>query len=446
MKKIKVLLLFSCAAINISLLAQHFEKHAFSVQESMAYAKKNNAQVKNALLAVKIQEQSNRGVTSAALPSITGNAGVTDYLKIPTSLIPGEIFGQPAGTFIPVQFGTKYNASAGVQIQQVLFDGQVFIGLAARTTSMKMQRKALDMTEEEIKVNIYKIYYQLVVSKIQIELLDANIALLEKLKHDAIEMYKNGVAEKLDVDKTEVQVSNLYTQKQTVLNNINMGYLGLKTLMGMPIKDTLILTDKITEEQIKQDALNDTSIDYGNRNEYQYLGTIKKLNEFNIKRYQLSYLPSLSLVGAYSKQAQRGTFDFFSQGDWFTTSYVGLNINIPLFDGFYKDSKIKQSRFELQQTVNSIDNLKLSIDNDVEQARLKFTNAIATINAQKKNMLLAETVYNQTKKKYEAGVGSNLELTSAQTDLTAAQTNYITAMYDAIIAKIDYQKSMGTLK
>jgi len=225
-----------------------------------------------------------------------------------------------------------------------------------------------------------------------------------------------------------------------------MGYLGLKTLMGMPIKDTLVLTDKITEEQIKQDALNDTSIDYGNRNEYQYLGTIKKLNEFNIKRYQLSYLPSLSLVGAYSKQAQRGTFDFFSQGDWFTTSYVGLNINIPLFDGFYKDSKIKQSRFELQQTVNSIDNLKLSIDNDVEQARLKFTNAIATINAQKKNMLLAETVYNQTKKKYEAGVGSNLELTSAQTDLTAAQTNYITAMYDAIIAKIDYQKSMGTLK
>jgi outer membrane protein TolC len=441
------ILILSCTITGTSLQAQSVAKHEFSVQQCVEYARKNNAQVKNALITVQIQEQTNRGVTSAALPSVTGSLNATSYIDIPTTLVPAQFFGGAAGTYEAVQFGTKYTGSASMQLQQTLFDGQVFIGLKARSVAMDYQRKAADVTEEGIRVNVYKIYYQLVVSKVQIDILDANISRLGKLKHDASEMYKNGFAEKLDVDKLDVQIANLETQKKQALNSIDIGYLGLKTLLGMPVKDSLILTDKITEDEIKNDVLTDTTaLDYAKRNEYQYLQILKKLDEFNIKRYQLSYLPVLSLTGSYSKQAQRSKFDFFSKGDWFTTSYIGLNMSIPIFDGFNKDSKIKQSRFELQQTVNNIDNLKLSIDNDVEQARLKFANAIGTMDYQKKNMSLAENVYSQTQKKFQAGVGSNTEIAAAQTDLIAAQTNYINAMYDAIIARIDYLKATGTLK
>ena len=419
--------------------------HELSIQQAVEYAHKNNVQVKNALLDISIQQQSNRDITSAALPSVTGSIGATDYLKIPTSLLPGEVFGQPRGTYIPVQFGTKYNSTASIQLQQLLFDGQVFIGLQARATSLEWRKKSAEVTEEAIKTNIYKIYYQLVVSKTQIALLDANINRLNKLDHDTRELYKNGFAEKLDLDKIAVQVANLQTEKTKALNNIDIGYLGLKTLMGMPIKDSLVLTDKITDDQIKEDFTNDSSYQYSDRKEFQYLQLAKKLNEFNIKRYKLSYFPTLSLTGAYSKNARRNEFDFFGKGDWFTTSYVGLNISIPIFDGFAKDSRIKKSRMELTQTNNQIDNLQLSIDNEVAQARINFRSAISTMNYQKKNMDLAEDVYNQTKKKYEIGSGSNTEITSAQTDLVTAQTNYINALYTAIIAKVDYLKAIGKL-
>jgi outer membrane protein TolC len=60
-------------------------------------------------------------------------------------------------------------------------------------------------------------------------------------------------------------------------------------------------------------------------------------------------------------------------------------------------------------------------------------------------MTLAETVFNQTKKKYEVGTGSSTEINAAQTDLQAAQTNYIDALYDAIIAKVDLLKALGKL-
>jgi outer membrane protein TolC len=276
-------------------------------------------------------------------------------------------------------------------------------------------------------------------------LLDANIDRLKKLAHDAGELYKNGFAEKLDIDKINVQLANLETEKTKALNSISIGYLGLKTLMGMPVKDTLVLADQISEAQIKDDFSNDTAYQYADRKDFQSLSLARKLNEFNIKRYQLSYLPTLSLNASYSKNAQRNSFSFFGKGDWFTTSFIGLNLAIPIFDGFAKDARIKKSRLELRQVDNQMDNLKISIDGEVEQAKLNFRSSLATMDYQKKNMQLAENVYDQTKKKFEIGTGSNTEITSAQTDLVTAQTNYINALYTAIIARVDYLKATGKL-
>ena len=419
--------------------------YAFSVKQCVDFASKNNVQVKNAITDLKQQEQTNRGVTAAALPNVSGNASLTDYLKIPTTLLPGEFFGQPAGSFIPVKFGTQYNSSASVSLQQVVFDGQVFVGLQARKTAIDFYAKNVDVIMESVKANIYKVYYQLVASKTQIAQIDANIERLTKLEHDANELFKNGFAEKIDVDKASVQLANLQTEKQSALNQIANGYLGLKLLMGMPPQDSLILTDPISDEQIKEGLLNEGVYDYKNRVEFQYAELGKKLNEFNIKRYKLSALPTLKLNGDYTKNAQRTKFDIFGKGDWFTTAYVGLNLNISIFDGFARKSDLEKAKLDLRRSNDQIDFLKLSIDKEVEEATNNFRNAVNTLDYQKKNIELAEKVYEQSKKKYEIGTGNTTEITNAQTDLRVAQSNYINAMYTAIIARIDYLKATGKL-
>ncbi len=420
--------------------------NSLSSQQAVDYASKNAYQVKNALLDVLIQQQSNREITGAAFPQITANGAFTDYLDIPTSLLPGEVFGQPAGTFIPVKFGTKYTASGGVTLNQLLFDGQVFVGLQARKTSIDLRKKASEVTIENIKANVLKIYYQLVVSKTQVDLLNANIGRLQKLEHDTKEIYKNGFAEKLDVDKLAVQLINLETEKGKVLNSIANGYNGLKVLIGMPVKDSLVLTDTLNENQIKEGILESTQYNYTDRKDFQLLQLNSRLNQYNVKRYQLSQIPTLSAVGNYGKQAQRNKFDFFKKGgDWFTTSYVGLNLSIPIFKGFATKAKIAQAKLAVQQTNNQIENLQKTIDNDVQTAKNNFANATTTMDYQKQNMQLAELVYNQTKKKYEIGTGSSTEINAAEIDLKTAQTNYVSALYDAIIARVDLLKAVGKL-
>ena len=441
-------------------------KHEFSIQQALDYAKKNNVAVKNALLDVKYQEQVNREVTARAYPGINASIGTTYNPSIATQVLPNFISpatyqvlidegvkngsGNPIVMpsdfgFIAAQFGTRYSASAGISLSQILFDGQVFVGLQARKTVLDFSRKNVEITEEIIKANIYKIYYQLVVSKTQVELLDSNIALMSKLLRDTRIIHQNGFAEQLDVDKVNVQLTNLQTEKTKVLSLVSNGYYGLKTLIGMPVTDELLLTDTLSDIQIREGMIENATYKYEDRKEYQYAQIGKRLAEYNIQRYKLSQIPTVTLTGNYAKNAQRNKWNFFGKGDWFTISTINLNISVPIFNGFYTKSKIEQTKIDLQKTQNQIHDLQLSIDNEVMTARNNFNTAVSTMDFQKKNMALAEKVYQQTKKKYEAGTGEQTEINIARTDMKLAQTNYITALYDAIIAKIDFLKATGKL-
>jgi outer membrane protein len=466
MKKLK-----NFSSLVICLMALHIANgqtvNSFTAQQAHDYAKKNSVQVKNALLDILRQKQTNRDITSIALPQINGSMSLTKNIDIPVQVIPNFIApatyqvlkdegvkngsGQPITTptagfgNLLFPFGNPWNANAGITLSQIVFDGQVFIALKARNGTMDYQRKIAELTEENIKANVYKVYYQLVAGKIQIELLDANIKRLEKLKRDVQIMYDNGFTERVDIDKLAVQLANLETEKLKANNLIKNGYSGLKLLMGMPIKDSLVLTDTLDDNKIKEGVLEAAQYKYTDRKDFQILEIANKLNGLNVRRYKLTQIPSFALAGGYSKQAQRNEFDFFGKGDWFTSSYIGLQMRVPIFNGFAIKAKTEKARLEAQKTLNQTEALKINIDYEVENAKNNFITAIASMDFQKKNMALAEKVYGQTKKKYEIGTGSATEINTAQLDLKTAQTNYITALSEAIIAKIDFLKATGKL-
>jgi outer membrane protein TolC len=441
-------------------------KHAFTLKQAIDYARKNNVQVKNALLDIQRQQQVNREVTAMAYPHLNASISTVFNPGIVTTVLPnfispstyqvlinegvrngsGNPIQMPADFgFIEAQFGTRYSANAAVSLNQILFDGQVFVGLLARKATIEFATQNAAVTEEMIVANVAKVYYQLVVSRTQVELIDSNLALLEKNLRDTRILFENGFREKLDVDKTEVQLSNLRTERNKVMNQVSNGYYGLKLLMGMPVADELILTDRLAESFVLDGALQAEAYKYEERKDYQYAQIGKRLNEYNLRRYKLSQIPTFSMSAVYAKNAQRSTWNFLGRGDWFTISNINLNLAVPIFNGFVTKSKIQQSRIDLRKTENQIDALKNSIDREVASAKNNFTSALERLNVQRRNQSLAEQVYQNTKKKYEIGTGSQIEINVAQTDLKAAQTNYITALYDAVISKIDYLQATGKL-
>ena len=439
---------------------------SFSVKQAVDYAMKNSMDVQNALIDISIQKQTNREITALALPQINGNVTMNHFYDIPVTTLPdfispavygvlvqngvkdgsGNAITFPAGGFnsLPARFGTSWNATGGMDISQILFDGQVFIGLKARSSALTLASQSASVTREQIKANVCKLYYQIVVGNQQSTTIDANIERFEKLLNDTKEIYKNGFAERLDVDKVEVQLNNLKTEKLKISNQLEMANAALKFLINMSQKDTLLLTDSITENEIKDISLGD-SLDVKNRKEYQQLQTAIKLNEYNVKRYQLSRIPTFVAFGSYSKNAQRNQFNFFDKGDWFSTTLAGIKVSVPIFDGNARRSRIMKARYELDKTKNNMHRLEQAIEMEADNARLKLTSAIQTVDVQSKNVKLAEKVFSQTKLKYDQGLGSNMEIYNSQTELKMAQNNYYGALYDALIAKIDYLKATGKL-
>jgi outer membrane protein len=430
--------------VAASVYAQNI--HTLSADQAIEMVKKNNINVKNAFTNLAIQEQTNKEITALALPNVKGSAGTTDYFNIPVTLVPGEFFQQPAGTYFPVAFQQKFIASGGFNLTQTLFDGSVFVGLKARQSALDFYKKAVDLTIEDLSVQVYKTYYQLVVSNTQIQLEDSNIFRATKLLHDTKVMNDNGFVEKLDVDKAEVQLTNFQIQKQNTLTSITNGFTFLKFLIGVPAADSIVLSTEFSEANLKGGVPMDIEYSYKNRFDYQSLEIQKQLNDFDIRRYQAAYYPTLKLNGAYQKNAANNTYDLFTKsGTWFTTSYIGLSLDVPIFEGFAKNARLKKARLTSTLTSDQMENLKLNIGQQVATAKNNFINAIQTMDAQKINMDRAESVYRQMKKKFESGLATNTDLSSSQSDLITAQSSYVNALYNAVLSKVDFLKAIGKI-
>jgi outer membrane protein len=451
-----LLLLFSFASVQAQ------QKHELTVQEAVDLAFKNVVEIKNAQLDYQIQEAKNKEIFGMALPQVAGNAGVNHYLQLPKILFPdgsrSTIYDVlikeqllPGGTTVPspviqqVSFQQPWNSSIGATITQLLFQPDVFVGLQARKTALDLSASNVEQVKERIRDSAYKKYYAILIAEKQSYFLKQGIQRLEKLYHDDSIMFKNGFAERLDLDKIEVQLTNLRTTASIIDNAIQLSYGALKFTLGIPQKDVVVLKEDLSVEKLKENIL-DEGFNYEDRIELKTLGFAKKLQELDAKRYKLAYFPTIAAQGSYSVNGQGQDFITSKNTTWIKSSFVGVSLSLPIFDGFQRKYKLKQSQLNIQKVDNTIDNVKQAIDFEQFATRESLKNSLLNLDAQQRNMALAEKVYNTTKIKFENGLGSSFEVLQADNDFQQAQANYFSALYNAIVGKISYQKSLGKLK
>jgi outer membrane protein TolC len=323
----------------------------------------------------------------------------------------------------------------------------VIVGLQAREVALRYADNNIRAMEDSVRSNVYRAYYSVLIAEKRRSFLDDGVKRLEKLSSDQEVLFRNGFAERLDIDRTQVDLNNLRSNLVQLDNLIYIGYASLKYSMGLKQMDTLKLIDTLSTELVKKDILDTTGFKYEDRNEVQILNTVKELQGLDIKRYKLQYYPTVAGYWNFSETAQRRQFNFFDfDQPWYATSVVGINISVPIFDGMQRHYRIKQAKLNLAKTENSMDDLYRVIDFQREAAYNQFRNAITALDVQDRNMELAQKVYNTTKRKYEQGLGSSFELLQTETSYEAAQSNYFQALYDAVVAKITYYRSLGRLQ
>lgn len=422
--------------------------YAFSLQQAIDFALQNQNNVKNAVLDEQIAKAKVKEITGMGLPQINASFDLKDFLEIPTSLIPAEFFGGPPGSFAAVKFGTQYQATAGFDASQLIFSGDYFLGLKASKVFVELSQKSIQRTKIETAATVSKAYYTVLVNQERIKLMDANVARIKKALDDTKALYDNGFVEKIDYDRLSVTYNNLLVEQEKVNRLLNLGVYLLKYQMGMDVNATLTLSDKL--EDVKFDITSNVSaekLDYSKRVEYSLFETQRDLAKLDLKRNRFSYLPTAVAYGSLNGSALRNEFDIFdTKKSWFPMALIGAKVSMPIFTGGQRYFKTQQAKLKLEQAENNIDFMKKSIDLEVASSTTMLQNANQTLSLQKKNIETAEEVYRVTKLKQEQGVGSTLEMVTAETALKEAQTNYFNALFDALVAKIDFDKATGNLK
>ncbi len=420
------------------------KNYDFNLEQCINYAYEHQNVVLNAALDQKIADAKVKETIGIGLPQISAKADIQDFLKVPTSLLPGEFFNQP-GTFVPVKFGVKYNSSLGATVSQLIFDGSYIVGLQASKAYKELSQRAFNRTKIETNVAVTKAYYLVLVNNEQLDLLNANIGQLKIQLDQTSALFENGFAEKIDADRLKVIYNNLVTEKQNVERSLGLGITMLKFQMGMPVTDYLKLSGAIEDVKLEEVTLRGDTSAYQNRIEYALAETAVKLNQLDLKRYKSQFLPSLAAFGSGTYQYQSNTFkDLYDRS--FPNMVIGLQLNVPIFSGGQRYQKVKQAEFEVLKSQNDLFQAKNSINLDIENSITTYTNSLNSLESQQRNLDLANEVLRVTKIKYEQGVGSSIEVTQAQTSLKEAENNYINALYNALVSKVDIEKALGIIK
>ncbi|WP_286747028.1 TolC family protein [Roseivirga sp. UBA1976] len=442
-KRVSALLLMLLTAVSVS------AQESFSLEEAIQYALQNNENLKIAMVNTSDAEAQVGETRADGLPQINANFGYTNNTQIPVNIVPANVFdpNAPEGATAAIRFGVQHQGQFGVNASQMIWDGSFFIGLkAAKTLREKVVVDEL-MVREDVIEQVTKAYYLVLVNQVRTNLIEANIATLDSTLRETRALYENGFAEKIDVSRIQVQLNNLKAERSGVDQAIVASKNLLKFAMGMPVETPITLSEELDNFDFEYSASEVDAFSVGDRLELQQVEFLKRLAELDIKNTYSQYIPKVSFTAAWGRNTGNDQFGnlWNENRQWFTNSNIGLNISIPVFDGLRKKYTVERKKYQLETLNYQQSLLSNSLRQQLINSKMALDVNLERLAVQEDNLELAQEVVEVTRAKYTAGVGSNLELIDAEQSYKVAEVNYLTALYDAIVAKIDLDKALGKL-
>ncbi|WP_407481718.1 TolC family protein [Elizabethkingia meningoseptica] len=416
-----------------------------SLKNAIQYALQNKADAVKAQLNIRNSDYQIAEAKAGALPTLTGTGALNYNPILQKTPLPGDLIGQP-GTVVMVPFGQKWNSNIGVSLQQALFNQQVFVGLKAAKTTKEFYQINKQLTEEQIIEKVSTAYYQVFSQQQKLEAVESSYESTLKARNIIKSLFDNGLAKKVDLDRTNVNLTNLETNRSQLKNAVTLQENALKFYMGMPIEEPISLVKD--DVQIDPQLLTD-QINTDNRTEVKVLEKRKQLLQYNVEATKAAYYPTLSLIGNYAWQGFGPKFPIGpgkSQGVyWSDYASVGLSLNIPIFNGFLTKSKVDQAKIQLETLEQDLKDTKLNMSMEYRNAKAQMENSLDAIKNQTANMELAQTVLDNTRSNYQYGLATLTELLDAENALVQAKNNYSNSLYDYKIAEVQMYKAKGEL-
>ncbi len=410
-----------------------------SMEQAIDYALINSPEIQDALLKVQDAEAQILQSKSTGLPQLSANGTYQRYFKVPLVPLPPEFTGGSGPT--EVSFVQKNNLTGSVNLDAMVFDAAYFVALKAARSARNYAQVELMTSQRVVRQQVRDVYLPVLLLQSNLAQLDKNIENLDALRTETAQIYEAGFAEQLDVDRLTLSLANLQTERESLDRQYQNALRALRFTINYPEGQELSVSDDLegllTETDTEALA---AKVDYNRRPEVRLLDQAVVLSDYNIQNFKTQYLPNLRGFAGYQYQYQGNDFQ---NGFWAPTGFVGLSLNIPIYDGGFKRSQIQRAQITRSQVQVQRNTMERLINLEVENARATYTSAQERLDDREENLALAQRIYDTTQIKYREGVGSSLEVNQAEQALYTAQTNRLQALYELLQARIELKEALG---
>jgi len=419
---------------------------SFSLKEAQDYAVKNSFNAQSAQLDLEAAKSKIKETTAIGLPQITAEGGYNDNVQIPTSVVPGQFFGGPPGSFYPVKFGVRHQATGSVTATQLLFNGSYIVGLQASRAYAELVNSQKTKTELQIKQDVANFYFLSIAAQENASILLEASLTLEKTYEQTKALYDNGLVEEQSADQLRINLNTLknsleFAQMQAIqINNV------LKFSMGLPQTTDVLLTDNVESLTLMSAAdLIETSTDPSVSIDYKLSQNVLRLQELNLKNKRVAYLPTLVMFATHQENAFANEFSQFKYKGFFPASIIGFKLTVPLFSSGMKHQQVVQAKLDLNRAKMVETQTKEAVSLEQQNSRNNYKFRLKNFDIQKENFELAGKVKQKTLIKFQEGLASSFELAQSERQFLDVQAAYIQSLIDMLNAQVAFQKAFNKL-
>ena len=427
----------------VLLLTQATIAQQFSLFEAQSYALENAEQIQSSELDLESAKKQVVETRALGLPQINAESTIQQFVNIPVQVVDGALLGQP-GTIVEFRAGQKYNANAGVTVNQLIFNGSYIIALQVSSFYKEFVATSIKKSEQDVLSSVTQAYQMALVSARNKAFVDTLVELTEQLINKQKELYTVGFITQEEVDQTEFSLlsaqANLILAQTTYENALIM----LKMTMAYPIDGEITLTENLDnllgEEEI------DISGSVENNLELDILRKQRIISEYDLKNVKMGNYPQLSAFFNHQYNAFRSEFDLFDfDKSWFPQTVVGVKLSVPIFAGGERWAKIQKAKIAVKQDELSIQQFERSLVAQEIQVKNQLRSARTNLQLQKKNIELARKIHDNSMIKAEIGKENSIVVTQKYNQLVQAQTNYVNAMVEVFNQKLALDKLYNQL-
>ena len=417
-----------------------------SLQQAVDYAVEHSTGMRTAKTDVEIAGRRIREITASGLPQVDASAGYQYYFEIPTSLVPAEFFGGEPGEFAEIQFGTEQTINVSATVSQMIFDGSYIVGLRAARIYRDLALQNRERSELEVRNQVSGTYFLVLLSRDNIYILKQNLENIRQSLAETEKIMEAGFTDPINVDQLKLSVSNMRNNLTNLERQYELSLNLLKYQIGVDMDREIELTDSLRTlfDTMMLEADPDEEFSYEDHIDYRIMLSRQGMDYMALRREQSFSLPRLTASYTYQEMAMRNDFNFADMSKpWFPSSFVAVNLSVPIFSSGLRSARVQQARLELSKTEMATSQVSESLRMQIIEARSQFTTAIEKYRTERENMELAERILRRTTIMHKEGMASSMELTQANDQMLATRANYYNAMFEFITARNNLDKARG---